>query len=143
MDTGLAGKGAENGLGLSIIMRSTLYYLYTAIGLLGCRNQACSVGRGVWIEQDTNLGQVWLELLQELDPFSSDSKIPNHEPSDIATGVAKTFRQSKSNGIDQLGKNDGDSGRQLAKGESCRQTLRINNIGLERYQFGCGRFRFG
>jgi hypothetical protein len=45
--------------------------------------------------------------MQELNPLSRDSKIPNDEPSDVATGMPKAFRQSKSDGIDQLCKNDG------------------------------------
>src|SRR6478672_8532262 len=98
--TGFAGKGAENGLRLTIVMRPTLNDLYTPIGLLRCRNQARSIGRGVWIEQDTNLRHIGHKLVQELNPFSRDSKIPNDEPSNIASRVSKAFRQSKSDGID-------------------------------------------
>jgi hypothetical protein len=60
------------------------------------------------------------KLVQKLNPLSRDSKIPNDESCDITTGMPMAFRQSKSDGIDQLGKYYGDRGRQLANGEGCR-----------------------
>jgi hypothetical protein len=96
----------ENGLSLGIVVRHTFHNPYTSIGLHCCGNQNRSVGCGVWIEQDTNLGQAWHELLQQLNPFSSDSKIPSYESSNIATGVTKAFHQSKTDGINNLGGND-------------------------------------
>ena len=62
--TGAAGKGAEHGFCLNIVVGSTLHDLHTPIGLLGRGNQTWSVGRGVRIEQDTNLRQVRHKLMQ-------------------------------------------------------------------------------
>src|ERR1051326_2368822 len=103
---GLAGKSAENCLSLTIVVCSTLHNVDTLIGVLGCRNQARSVGRRVWIEQDTDFRQVRHKLMQELNPLSCDGKIPNDKPGNIAPRAGKAFRESKSDRIDQLGKND-------------------------------------
>src|SRR5690349_2672462 len=62
----LADKSTKNCLSLAIVVRSTLHDVYVLIGLLGRRNQARSVGRGVWIEQDTHFRQVRYKLVQQL-----------------------------------------------------------------------------
>src|SRR5882762_9133128 len=139
----LAAKGAENGFCLGVVVGSALHNLRALRRFLRCGDQSRSVGCGVWIEEDSNLRQVGHQVAQELNPLSRDSKIPSNETGDISAGPPKAFRNSKPDGIDHLGKHDWNCRRQLADSECRWQTLDVNDIGLERDEFGRRYSRFG
>src|SRR6266478_530734 len=139
----LAAKVAENGFCLGVAVGSALHDLRALSRFLRRGNQPRSLGRGIWIEENSNLRQVGHQVPQELNPLSRDSKIPGDETGGISAGTPKAFRNSKSDGIDQLGKHDWNCSRQLTNRECRWQALGIDDIRLERDKFGRGYFRFG
>src|SRR5262249_3769278 len=93
-----------NAFGLSGVAHAIGEHVYSerTAGRLDHRQEASGIGRR-WVVDDDNTRHGRCDLLEQLQPFGSDRKLEEGEPSDIAPGMRKAGHKRGADRISNLG----------------------------------------
>src|SRR5262249_34871157 len=93
------------------------------------------IGRRCGIEQESDPGDAWCNLLEKFQPLAGHRRLHNNETRDVAAGARKARDETTAEWIGHENENDGDAARLLQQSGGGGRAMRKNEIGLQHDQF--------